>query len=501
MKKEMKEEVTGNVKKPKKAKTIIIVTVVGVVVIGLAAAIGNAVKSMSAEMQAAMEDMMGEDTYVVEKQDIKQEITTSGVVVGLEKKAYVSPVTAKVEDICVEVGQTVKKGDILLTYDATGLGTDLEKVKIQAQSERAAGNQQYEAANEAAGKASEARQNAAKLEEEIASLEDEISELSDKVADYEAKIKEAEEAALQSTVVETVPQTTQEGEEVTTQQATEAPAKKKTTVNESAYKKTVEKLQEKQELLAEKQAELATQESIVAANEDVKVSDSAKAQINAANQLSDLSVNEAQKNLDAAEAGITATASGIVESIEAVKGAYASETQTLMTIIDAGKIGVTFSISKNDLGSIAKGQKARVVISGKEYDGTVDFVSRVATVDMADTTAEGSIKGRIVLDEPDEDIFIGISAKVYIFVGESSQVLGVPYEALNTDIDGDFVYVVNKENLIERKDVTVGIYSDEYYEVLDGLEEGDKVIRNVTSDMKPGDAYVGNAATAGMMVE
>lgn len=69
----------------------------------------------------------------------------------------------------------------------------------------------------------------------------------------------------------------------------------------------------------------------------------------------------------------------------------------------------------------------------------------------------------------------------------------IPYEALNTDIDGDFVYVVNKENLIERKDVTIGIYSDEYYEVIDGIDEGDKVIAKVTKDMKPGDVYVGAA--------
>ena len=67
---------------------------------------------------------------------------------------------------------------------------------------------------------------------------------------------------------------------------------------------------------------------------------------------------------------------------------------------------------------------------------------------------------------------------------------------MNTDIDGDFVYVVNKENLVERKNVTVGIYSDEYYEVLDGVQEGDKVITNVTKEMKPGDLYVNTAGMA-----
>ena len=44
--------------------------------------------------------------------------------------------------------------------------------------------------------------------------------------------------------------------------------------------------------------------------------------------------------------------------------------------------------------------------------------------------------------------------------------------------------------MIQRKDVKVGIYSDEYYEVTEGIAEDDKVIRNVTKDMKPGDEYV-----------
>lgn len=480
-------------KKSKKTKTVVIVVIVAVVVLVLAFVLGNAVMKMSQNMQDQMNAMMGDGdgTYTVDKQDVEQEITTSGTVIGVEKKAYISPVTAKVEDICVEVGQTVSKGDILLTYDSSDLGDDLEKVKIQAQSEKAAGNASYEVANEAASKASAAKKKVESLKEDIKKLKKEIAALEKKVAAYEEQI----EAAKQ---VEQVV----EGEE-TTEQTTEQTTEE-SSVDMKAYNKAVSDLEKKNATLAEKQQSLAEQESIVAANEDVKVSDSEKAQISAANQLSDMNVNEAQKSLDAAEAGITALSSGIVESIDVIKGAYANETQTLMTIIDSDKIGVEFSISKDDLGSISKGQKARVVISGNEYEGTVDFVSRVASGDMqlsSNQTAGGTIKGRILLDDPDEKIYIGVSAKVYIFVGKSEKTLVIPYEALNTDVDGDFVYIVNKENLIERKDVTLGIYSDEYYEVLEGLAEGDKVILDVTSDMKPGDEYIGNAMNGTMVVE
>lgn len=483
-------EPKGKRHKKKSKKTIIIIIVI-VAVLLLLIAIGKAISSVSKGMQEAMENMasQNEDVFQVTKQDVEQEITTSGTVIGISKDAYTSPVTAKVEDIKVEVGQIVSKGDVLLTYDASELGDNLTKVKIQAQSERAAGNESYEAANKAAGKVSEAKKKIKTLKKEISNIKKKVASLTKKVEKYEEQME-----GVKNT--DAVKDNGDDSVDV----AEEAGGQGLNDADNKAYKKAVSDLQKQNEKLAAKQEELAQQESIVAANEDVTVSDSAKTQINASNQLSDMNVDDAQESLDAAEAGITAAADGIVESIDVVKGAYANETQTLMTIINADSIGVEFSISKDDLGSITTGQKARVVIAGNEYEGTIDYVSRVAVSDMTMTgnNTSGTIKGRILIDNPDDNIYIGVSAKAYIFVGKSEQALVIPYEALNTDIDGDFVYVVNKENLIERKDVTIGIYSDEYYEVIDGIDEGDKVITNVTKDMKPGDVYVG---ATGVMVE
>lgn len=513
MENELMEEVTEEMTTPempkkKNKKKIIIIVIVAVVVLALAFLIGSALKNFSANMQEQMNGLMGdtEDTYTVERQDVEQEITTSGNVIGVETIAYTSPVTAKVEDIRVEVGQTVKKGDVLLTYDASELGDNLEKVKIQAQSERAAGNESFEQANKAAGKASEASKKVKSLKEDIKKLKKEIEKLNETVEKYEDKMKASEAAQVTPSNSATEESDNEDGE--TGAESTTTETDKNTGSNsglsaseKKAYKKAVSDLQKKTDSLTAKQTELAEQESIVAANEDVTVSESTKAQISATNQLTDMNITDAQESYDAAEAGLTARADGIVASIDVIKGSYANETQTLMTIIDADQIGVEFAISKDDLGSISNGQKVRVVISGNEYEGTVDFVSRVATMDVQSAdSAGGSVKGRILIENPDDNIYIGVSAKAYIFVGKSENALTIPYEALCSDIDGDYVYIVNEENLIERKDVTLGIYSDAYYEVLDGIAEGDKVIRNVTSDMKPGDTYMeNNAAMTGMM--
>ncbi len=476
-------------KKKKRASNkkliIIIVIVVAVQVIG-GIALSKVMGNMSKGMQEAMGQMggAGETLHEVKKVDVKQEITTSATVIGLEKDAYTSPVTAKVENVCVEPGQRVKAGDVLLTFDASELGDNLAKVQLQAKTERATGEETYETAREAARKVTVAKKEIKALKKDVKSIQKDIDSLSDKVSKYEAKTQAANAAAM----------------------AGDASAATGLSESETkAYQKVTKDLEAKNKKLMKKEEAIAKQEAIVEANKDIKVSKSAAAQIRNTNEMSAMNVDDAKKDVDAAKAGITAKADGIVESVEIFKGAYANETQTLMTLINAQKIGVEFSISKDDLAAITEGQKARVVIGSNEYTGSVQYVSRVATMDGNalgnEAAASGSIKGRIVLDAPDENIFVGVSAKAYIFIGEAKGALAIPYSALCTDVDGDYVYTVNDKNIIERKDVKLGLCSGEYYEVLEGIKEGDKVITEVEKNMKPGDEYVPPVAAGGMSIQ
>ena len=513
---------TGRRRKKKKVPTWVIVLIIAAIIGGtvvLGFAIKNGMQKMQTAMEEAMDNMSGDDLYVVEKTDVEQEIATSGTTIGLEEDAYTSPVTAKVDDIRVEVGQTIHKGEVLLTYDTSDLGDNLAKVKIQAQSERAASNESLEAASKAAGKADTAETKAKKLKKQINSLKKEVEDLNDDVVSKQDELAEAQEKNAKAEAANEAAKA--EAKEKAAAKALDAAEKGEAAENitteavkEEALIDTKEiqnelrglnkELTKKTEKLTEKQTELAEQNSIASTNKEVTVSDSTKAQISAARELSDMNINDAQEAYDEGMAGITARTDGIISSVQIVKGSYASETQTLLTIIDADQIGVSFTISKDDLGSVKPNQKVRVVIGNNQYDGFVEYISRVASTDSAyqaagNGSSGGNIQGKIVINNPDENLYIGISAKVYIFVGKSEGTLAVPYEALNTDIDGDYVYVVDKDNKIQRKDVKIGIFSDEYYEITEGIEEGDKVIREVTKDMKPGDEYVPKTAMPNMM--
>ena len=503
----------GRKRPPKKmSKPAVAAMIIGVLVIvglGISGLVDSIKQTQTAMKEAAEQMGGGDDLYTVEKIDVEQEISTTGTTIGLEEDAYTSPVTAKVNDIRVEVGQTIHKGEVLLTYDTSELGDNLAKVKIQAQSERAASNESFEAANKAAGKADTAESKAKKLQKEVDSLKKDVEKLNDKILNKQDELTEAQEKNAKTEAAnEAAKQAAKEAYEAKKAEAIEKgestenikmeTAKEEALINtkeiQTELRELNKKLSKKTESLTEKQTDLAEQESIASANKDVSVSDSTKAQISAARELSDMTINDAQEAFDEGAAGITARTDGIISSVQIIKGSYASETQTLLTIIDADQIGVKFTISKDDLGSVQPNQKVRIVIGSKQYDGVVQYISRVASSDtgyaLSNSRSGGNIEGKIIVNNPDDNLYIGVSAKVYIFVGRSEDTLAVPYEALNTDINGDYVYVVNKDNKIERRDVKIGIYSDEYYEITEGIEEGDKVIREVTKNMKPGDEYV-----------
>lgn len=65
---------------------------------------------------------------------------------------------------------------------------------------------------------------------------------------------------------------------------------------------------------------------------------------------------------------------------------------------------------------------------------------------------------------------------VTFFTNSKSGVVLVPTEAILTDGQTDYVFVVNAENKAEKKVVTTGLASDNRTEVTSGLEVGQLLV-------------------------
>jgi multidrug efflux pump subunit AcrA (membrane-fusion protein) len=87
---------------------------------------------------------------------------------------------------------------------------------------------------------------------------------------------------------------------------------------------------------------------------------------------------------------------------------------------------------------------------------------------------------------PGLEIKPGMYATVVLEVEHHSQVLAIPTEAV-ASARRSMVDVVNQDNQIEEREVTLGLETPNRYEVTAGLKEGEKVVIGSQSQLHAGD--------------
>lgn len=207
-----------------------------------------------------------------------------------------------------------------------------------------------------------------------------------------------------------------------------------------------------------------------------------KEQLAKTHELSLLSLQTAQENLEKANAGVYAECAGVITSVSAGAGAMVTKGAPLFTIESTEDMEVDVELSKYDIGKVAIGQKADIVIAGRIYSGTVSDVKKLAQRDTAD---KAKVTAVVQIDEPDEKIVLGIEADVDIHTEEKEDILVIPLEAYYTDDDGDYCYLITA-GVIEKRYITTGISSESFIEVTEGLSESNIVITDAITDEQIG---------------
>lgn len=233
-------------------------------------------------------------------------------------------------------------------------------------------------------------------------------------------------------------------------------------------------LQDAQSTLAELQSELASKKAIAEAD-GVTLSEESKAQMEVNNNLQELESKTLEELITKGKQGITAEFSGVISDSKAAQGGMVTQGSEMFTLQSTQDVDVNISLSKYDFEKVQKGQKATVKIGAKEYKGTVSKISHIAIPNEKGTPI---ISASVSIDNPDEDIFLGVEAKVSIQAAEAVQVPVVPVEVVNTGNEGSFCYII-KDGVVAKQIVETGVSSDSYIEIKSGLEPGDQVIPDI----------------------
>ena len=115
------------------------------------------------------------------------------------------------------------------------------------------------------------------------------------------------------------------------------------------------------------------------------------------------------------------------------------------------------------------------------HEGTIDFV------DNAVNPATGTIEVRAVFANPDLSLFPGLFVRVRVYASRETDALLVDERAVGTDLGGKYVLLVDEENLVEVRYVTLGpIQNDGTVVVEEGLDGSEVYIVNGMLRARPG---------------
>ena len=223
--------------------------------------------------------------------------------------------------------------------------------------------------------------------------------------------------------------------------------------------------------LAELQSDLASEKAIAEADSTSLTKEERK-KLKVADNLSELDAKSAKELVEEGKKGITAEFNGIVSKADLKNGEAVTQGMELFTIQNTDKASVDVTLSKYDYDTVKEGQKAEITLGDNTYEGTVTRMSHIAVQNEKGTPV---ISATVSIDDPDDDIFLGVDAKVKIHAASAKDVVTLPVEVVNIGKDGSFCYVI-ENGLVTRRNITTGISSEDYIEITDGIEAGEEVI-------------------------
>ncbi|MBO8170281.1 MAG: efflux RND transporter periplasmic adaptor subunit [Bacillaceae bacterium] len=184
----------------------------------------------------------------------------------------------------------------------------------------------------------------------------------------------------------------------------------------------------------------------------------------------------------AEELTITSPIQGYISHISVNEGESVNPGLPLATVDDLGRVKVDIDIPESMYPYFKVGLKTQVTVPtlNKTYEGTV------AEIDTHANPHSGLFHVQVRLDNPNHDIFPGMTAEVRVQTEEKSDVLVIPVDAIWHDRGENYVFVV-EDGLTIRKRIQTGIRSEKWVEVRSGLSQGEMVVVDGIHLVREGD--------------
>jgi Cu(I)/Ag(I) efflux system membrane fusion protein len=167
---------------------------------------------------------------------------------------------------------------------------------------------------------------------------------------------------------------------------------------------------------------------------------------------------------------------GVVKEVMAEQGGTVKAGDRLVGVADLSKVWVWADFYEAELGALKEGQKATLTVNS--YPGEV-FEGTVSLIDPFLDEGQRTFKVRIDIENADLKLRPGMYGDVTLDTQGGSGLV-IPLNAVMPTGMRNLVFVDRGEGRLEPRAITLGAEYDGYYEVKDGLAEGERIVASAT---------------------
>jgi len=360
----------------------------------------------------------------ISRGEISAYITADGQTEEIEKHDIYFGTSLKVNDVLVEKGDFVKKGQKILDIDIGSLEAEIEKLETNKAIQKLSADTSTLDAN--------IRNAEISLNNARRSYEDALKKHEENKEKYLASVITRDELDMSEDAL---------------------------IAAETAYKNAQNAYQS---ALDNKRIALKT------AEENLK--------------MLDISIKELRKQVDSVRENQYSPIDGVISALNLSDGSYTAPMQLAYSVSDISKLQVKANVKEYDSKNIMTGQKVRItgdaISSDLELYGVVKWVSPNATSNITAGGTETFVEVKIDFDNSAANLRPGMNVTCDIYTVDKKDVIVIPLESITYDKDGNKkVFVLDKnENVMRERQIKTGINSDMYIEVTEGLKEGELLI-------------------------
>lgn len=206
----------------------------------------------------------------------------------------------------------------------------------------------------------------------------------------------------------------------------------------------------------------------------------------------EIDLKEYEENLSRLVTEIKSPVTGTITSMQAEENYRVNTEVELFEIANLSDVEIKLFVPEYDVSKLKKGFEVEIkpgaYNNGKNLKGKILSIGTFATDDKKYSASnEAYVEVKVKLDKNPNDLKPGFTVTGKIYTFHKKDVLLIPRVAF-TEIDGkDFVYKIDKENILHKVTIITGDSNNENIEITDGLKKGDRIIAIIDSTLKDGE--------------